>query len=84
MNNSKRMLSALSLSLAAAAVAAAAPAHAAPSEEGHRNVGHTVGKALADPTGTGKQIMDAGKTGLTVAEMGLKSVKTSSQSFSPR
>ncbi|MFF1378374.1 hypothetical protein [Streptomyces sp. NPDC058308] len=89
MNNSKRMFAALTLAAAAASVAAAAPAHAASSDEGHRSVGRTVGDSLADPATTGKQVLDGGhlaleggKTALTVADAGLRSVKTSSDSFS--
>ncbi|MEU1147954.1 hypothetical protein ACFYO9_26855 [Streptomyces sp. NPDC005863] len=85
MNNSTRMLASLSfVAAAAAAVATAAPAQAAVADEGNRHMGRVVGEALSDPTGTGKEVLDAGKTGLTVAEMGLKSVKTSSQSFQSR
>lgn len=85
MNNSTRMLASLSfVAAAAAAVATAAPAQAAVADEGNRHMGRVVGEALSDPTGTGKEVLDAGKTGLTVAEMGLKSVKTSSQSFQTR
>ncbi|MEU1334166.1 hypothetical protein [Streptomyces sp. NPDC005865] len=85
MNNSTRIFASLSfVAAAAAAVATAAPAQAAVADEGNRHMGRVVGEALSDPTGTGKEVLDAGKTGLTVAEMGLKSVKTSSQSFQSR
>ncbi|MEU6992924.1 hypothetical protein ABZ953_19980 [Streptomyces sp. NPDC046465] len=85
MNNSKRMLATLTLAAAAASVAAAVPAHATAtaSDEGHRSVGRTVGESLADPAETGKQVLEGGKTALTVTDAALRSVKTSSQSFSP-
>ncbi|MEU6121928.1 hypothetical protein [Streptomyces sp. NPDC047123] len=84
MNNTKRMLA--SLTLAAAAVAAAAPAHAAGqwANEDNGGVGHAVGKTLADPTGTSKEVLDAGKTGLSVAETGLQSVQTGTQAAGGR
>ncbi|MFH8608831.1 hypothetical protein ACH4D5_15260 [Streptomyces sp. NPDC018029] len=80
MNNSKRMLTALTL--AAAAVAATAPAHAAAAaspEEGQGNVGRAVGETLMDPIEKGQQVMDAGKIALSVVDTGLKSVRTSTQ-----
>ncbi|MEV7193980.1 hypothetical protein AB0N81_19560 [Streptomyces sp. NPDC093510] len=77
MNNSKRLLT--TLTLAAAAVAATAPAHAAapPAEEGKGNVGRVVGETLMDPTEKGQQVMDAGKIALSVVDTGLDSVRTS-------
>ncbi|MFK4065143.1 hypothetical protein [Streptomyces sp. NPDC029674] len=84
MNNSKRMLTALTLF--AAAVATAAPAHAAaaPAEEGERNVGHVVGETLMDPTETGRQVLDGGKTALNVVDMGMESVRTSTDAAAGR
>ncbi|WP_409234821.1 hypothetical protein [Streptomyces sp. PA5.6] len=84
MNTSKRMLTALTLTAAAAAsVAAAAPAQAAPipGENARRSVGHVVGETLMDPAETGRDMLDAGKTGLTVIEIGMKSVRTSSRNI---
>ncbi|MEV0253064.1 hypothetical protein AB0H82_02145 [Streptomyces sp. NPDC050732] len=84
MNNSKRMLTALTL--AAAAVAATAPAHAAaaPSEEGQGSVGRAVGETLMDPVEKGQQVMDAGKIALSVVDTGLKSVRTSTEAAAGR
>ncbi|MET8687259.1 hypothetical protein ABZV77_23890 [Streptomyces sp. NPDC004732] len=85
MNTSKRMLTALSLTAAAAAVAAAAPAHAAaPSGDGARHVGRVVGETLVNPAETGRDVLDGGKTGLTVIETGMKSVQTGSQAATAR
>ncbi|MEU6822723.1 hypothetical protein ABZ921_19015 [Streptomyces atriruber] len=84
MNTSKRMLTALTLT--AAAVAAAAPAHAAvtSSGDGARNVGRVVGETLVNPAETGRDVLDGGKTGLTVVETGMKSVQTGSTSADAR
>ncbi|MEU5898990.1 MULTISPECIES: hypothetical protein [Streptomyces] len=81
MNTSKRMLTALTLTAAAASVAAAAPAQADPvAGDGTRTVGRVVGETLMNPTETGRDMLDAGKTGLTVVETGMKSMRNSSRS----